>query len=159
MDKKGFNIHFNIITVSITSPSKWFLSITSFPQNPICTSPLPIRNTCPAHLILLEFITRIRFGKEYSSTSHSLYSLLHSSVTSSALGPDTFYSTLSLCSFLNLRDEVSYPYKTTDRNKVLFILVFVFLDIKISPPSFLYIIIHDQPPTLIYTKILSRNCC
>ena len=98
-----FNIHFNIIIVSTARPSKWFLSITSLPQNPIYPSPLPLYATCPTHLILLEFITPIRYGKKHSSTSCSLCSLLYSSVTSSNLGPDIFLSTLSLCSFLNLR--------------------------------------------------------
>jgi hypothetical protein len=44
--------------------------------------------------------------------------VLHSPVTSSLLGPNIllrtlFSNTLSLCSFLNMRDQVSHPYKTT----------------------------------------------
>jgi hypothetical protein len=37
-------------------------------------------------------------------------------------------NTLSLCSFLNLRDQVSHPYKTAGRIMVLYILAFTFLD-------------------------------
>ena len=44
----------------------------------------PIRATCPAHLILLDFITRTILGEEYRSFSFSLCSLLHSPVTSSS---------------------------------------------------------------------------
>ena len=79
--------------------------LVSFPQvsppNPVCTSPLPIRATCPAHLILLDFITRTIFGERYKSLSSSLCSFLHSHATSSLLSPNIlnsylFSNTLSL---------------------------------------------------------------
>ena len=41
----------------------------------------PIRATCPAHLILLDFITRTILDEEYKSFSSSLCNLLHSPVT------------------------------------------------------------------------------
>ena len=46
----------------------------------------PVRATCPAHLILLDFITRTLLGEGYKSFSSLLCSLLHSPVTSSLLG-------------------------------------------------------------------------
>jgi len=76
----------------------------------------PIRATCPTHLILLDFFTRIIFGEEFRSLSFSFCSFLHSPFTSSYLGPNIvlgilFSNTLSLHSSLNVSDKVSHSYK------------------------------------------------
>ena len=95
-------------------PSGLFPS--SFPNKTLHT-PLssPIRATCRAHPILLDFITRTILGEEYKSFSSSLCNLLHSPVTSSLLGPNILLNTmfsnaLSFLSSRNVNDQVSHPY-------------------------------------------------
>ena len=70
--------------------SPQWLFPSGFPTKILYTPPLstPIRATCPAHLILLDFITRTILGEEYKSFSSTLCYLLHSPVTSSLLGPN-----------------------------------------------------------------------
>ena len=50
-------IHPNIIHLSTPRSTQWSLSLRLTHQDPIHPLPLPIRATCPAHLILLDFIT------------------------------------------------------------------------------------------------------
>ena len=56
----------------------------------------PIRTTCPAHSILLDFITRKILGEQYRTLSSTLCSCLQSADTSSLLDPNIF---LSICSY------------------------------------------------------------
>ena len=83
-------IHLNINLPSMSWSPQWLFP-SGFPANTLCT-PLssPIRATCPAHLIRLDFTTCTVLGKEYRSFSSSLCSFLLSPVTSSLLGPNTF---------------------------------------------------------------------
>ena len=68
---------------------------SGFPTRTLCRLlPSPIRATCPAHIILVDFTTHTILGKEYRSLSSSLYNFFHSSVTSSLLGPFTLLSTI-----------------------------------------------------------------
>ena len=64
--------------LSATSGSpKRTLSLRFPHQNPVCASPFSMRSTCPAYLILLDFITRTILGEQYRSLSSSLCSFLH----------------------------------------------------------------------------------
>ena len=78
--------HPNIIHPSTLRSPQWSHSLRFPHQDPIHPLSSPIRATCPAHLILLDFITRTILGEEYKSFSSSLRNLLHSPVTSSFLG-------------------------------------------------------------------------
>ena len=73
-------IHPNIIHPSTTRSPQWSLSLWFPHQDPTHPLSSPIRATCPAHLILLDFITRTILGEEYKSFSSSLCNLLHSPV-------------------------------------------------------------------------------
>jgi hypothetical protein len=74
----------------------------------------------------------IILGKEHKSRSSSLCSFLHPPVTSSLLSLNNllsalFSNILSLCSYHNVRDKVSHPYRTTGKIIALYILIFMFL--------------------------------
>ena len=84
-------IHLNIIHPSTPRSPQWSLFLRFPHQEPIHPLSSPIRATCPAHLILLDFITRTILGEQYRSFSSLLCSLLHSPVTSSLLGPNILH--------------------------------------------------------------------
>ena len=85
-------IHLSIFLPSTLWSSKWSLFLKILHQNTLFYT---IRATCPAHLILIDFITRAILGEENRSLSPSLCSFLHLHFTPSLLGPNILLNTLS----------------------------------------------------------------
>ena len=109
-------IHPIIVHPSTPRSPQWSPSLRFPHQHPIHSLSSPIRATCPAHLILLDFITHTILGEEYKSFNCSLCNLLLSPVTLSLLGPNIllntmFSNTLSFLSSRSVNDQVSHPYK------------------------------------------------
>jgi hypothetical protein len=61
------------------------------------------------------------FGEEYK------YEAPHYAVFSNISLRTLFSNTLSMCTSLNVRDQVSHPYRTTGKIIILYILIFMFL--------------------------------
>lgn len=118
-------INFNIIFPLESLPSEWIFLSVSPTRSLYAFLLFPIGVTWPACLILLGWNIQIKiFGVEQRLWSKSICSFLRSSVSSSLLNPNIFLSnlfsnTLFLCPFLNMRDQVTHTYKTTDKGTFL----------------------------------------
>jgi len=130
-------IHPDIIHPSIPRSPKWSLSLRFSHQDTLLT----YKRHMPAHLILLDFITRTILGDAYKTFINSLCNLIHSPVTSSLLCPNilfnTLYSnTLSHLSSRNVRDQDSLPYIKTGKIIILYSLILNFLDSNLEAKRF-----------------------
>jgi hypothetical protein len=66
------------------------------------------------------------------------------------LGPNILLNTifsnnLSLCSSIDLSDQVSHPYKTTDKNVIIYIFIFEFFESKPVEKEILHQMIASIP--------------
>jgi len=122
-----FKIHFNVILLSTYRSSKWSLPFRFSDQIFVCTS---MHAACLTHLILLDLIILIIVvkGTNYGALCYVTFSIY---LVFPLLGPNIPLSTLflysiSLCSTLTMRDQVSCLYKTTSKIIGLCILIFRF---------------------------------
>ena len=134
-----------ISSLILSSIYSWVFQVVPFSQfptpNPCIRLSSPRTCYMPTHLILLDLITRKILGEEYRSLSSSLCSFFYSLVTSYFSGPNIllntlFSNTLSLRSSLNVRDQVSHPYKTTGKIIITYIFIFKFLDSNLENKIF-----------------------
>ena len=107
-------IHLNIIFPSTSVSPKCSLSLRFSYLNPAYNSPLPHTRYTPRPSHSSRFYHRTILGEECRSLSTSLCSFLHSSISTSLIGPNIllnvpFSNTLSLRSSLNASDQVSHP--------------------------------------------------
>ena len=116
----------------------------------------PIRATCPAHLILLDFITRTILDEEYRPFSSSLCSLLHSPVTSSLLGPKNIsFNAIKYENNLNNKFKISVlsslrihtPSETNYRNIVALLSLYNYFSSRL-----IYTYFNSKTPYLHSTK-------
>ena len=114
-------IHFNIILSSTPGSLQWPLSLRFPHQNPIQPLPSPIRVTCPAHLILLDFITRTILGEEYRSLSSQWCSFL-------------YYITVKISKFLQITGLTKRTLKPPQVQKHNKLIIFTTLAL----PTLLY---------------------
>jgi hypothetical protein len=100
-----------------------------------------IRATCSAYVILLELKILIILAEEYNSCSRLIWRFLLPPVILFLFGPNTVLSTLlsntlSLCSSVNIRDQVSHPYRKKHKIIDLYILIFKFLESRLEERRF-----------------------
>ena len=103
------------------------LSTSGFPTKTLY-KPLPMPH--PSHSSQFYHLNNIGWGVQIIRW----YSFLHSPVTSSLLGPNIlnilFSNTFSLCSSLNVSNQVSHPYKTTGKIYISWSLNFLIANWK-----------------------------
>ena len=136
----SWKIRLNIILPSTPGSSKWSISLRLPHQNHVHNPTLPHMCYMPGPTHYSRFDHPTIVGEEYRSLSSSLCSFLHSPVTSSLSGPNILLGTLfskalNLRPSFNVSDQVSHPYKTTNKIIVLCVLIFILLDSELEDKS------------------------
>jgi hypothetical protein len=103
--------------------------IPAFPPKPYMHSACPHASYRPRPAHTLDMIILIIHREECKLWSSSLCSFLQPPITSPLFSPNIilstlFSNTLSLCSSLNVRDQVLHPHKSANKIIVLYILNF-----------------------------------
>jgi hypothetical protein len=111
-------------------------SLRASPLKP-CThfSPLPC-----VHLILLVLICLMIFGVETKLRNSTLCNFHHSPVSPNILFRALLSNSLSLCSFLNVTDQVSHPCKTAGRGAIMLPKFMYFVLSMLGIIQFIYFI-------------------
>ena len=167
-------VHPNIMHPSTSRSPRWSLSLRFPHQDPIHPLSSPIRATCPAHLILLDFITRTILGEEYKSFSSALCNLLHSplplplpSVYCSIILPSVLrYSRLSqfrlrTCSavvILNCPPPAAHPYQPHRPSNIRLRVDLETACILFNRHVLLWVKLCSLMPTLCFPKCWERFC-
>ena len=126
---------------SVPESTKWSLFLRFFNQMSACNFSLPMCLKCHDCPILLDFIMQKIFVGEQKSWKSSLCTLLCSPAASSFWAPfislsPLFSNTVSLYSFIPVREQVAHPCITTNKVIILYILIFVLTDNKVTDKVF-----------------------
>ena len=127
--------HFNLLPHIYTFIFKVVSFFQVSPPESCMHSLIPIHATYPVYLIFIQLVTIISFGMEYKPWISFLFKFLLSYFTSSLPATDIFLRTLFTHS-LNMTNHVSHQYTATGKIILTYILIIMFLGIKLKDKKF-----------------------